>query len=133
MNILHWVKKENSGLFRTTLEIAHYEERQGHGVTLQAPTDEKLLYGNGKLSPDIESIHSQISVRSYHNGVPKFMWMHGEPLSSVGNKVSMKAIVDLAPMCEAFICMRREEKIIWASIKRTYYVPKGIDLEAPHA
>lgn len=41
----------------------------------------------------------------------------------------MKAIVDLAPMVDAFICMRKEEHIVWNSIKRTYYVPKGIDLE----
>ena len=57
------------------------------------------------------------------------MWMHGEPLSSVGNRVSMKAICDLAPQVEAFLCMRKEEQIIWNAIKRTYYVPKGIDLE----
>lgn len=86
------------------------------------------LYGRSD-DPDVECIHSQISIHSYHNNKPKFMWMHGEPLSSVANGVSMKAIVDLAPMCEAFICMRRDEQIIWNSIKKTYLVPKGIDLE----
>ncbi len=77
----------------------------------------------------MEIVHSQLPITSYHNGKPKFMWMHGEPQSSVGNGVSMKAIVDLAPMMEAFICMRKEEQIVWNSIKKTYYVPKGIDLE----
>jgi glycosyltransferase involved in cell wall biosynthesis len=57
------------------------------------------------------------------------MWMHGEPLSSVGNGVSMKAICDLAPSMDCFIAMRKEEMPIWNSIKRTYLVPKGIDLE----
>lgn len=41
----------------------------------------------------------------------------------------MKAIVDLAPLCDAFICMRKEEYPIWNTIKRTFVVPKGIDLE----
>jgi glycosyltransferase involved in cell wall biosynthesis len=122
------VKKENSGLYRTTLELAEAEERQGHNVTLIQPTEENPLYGNGR-NPDIELVHSQMSVNSYYNDKPKFMWMHGEPLSSVGNKVSMKAIVDLASKMDAFMCMRKEERIIWNSIKRTYYVPKGIDLE----
>lgn len=110
------------------LELATYEEKAGHTIAIRQPGEDKLIYGN-LSNPDVELIHSQLSVKSYHNGVPKFMWMHGEPLSSVGNKVSMKAIVDLAPMMEAFLCMRREEHIIWNSIKRTYYVPKGIDLE----
>jgi len=57
------------------------------------------------------------------------MLCHGEPLSSVGNGVSMKAIIDLAPLCDAFICMRKDEWPIWSSIKRTFVVPKGIDLE----
>ena len=47
---------------------------------------------------DIHTIHSQINIRTYHDGKPKIMWMHGEPLSSVGNGISMKAIVDLAPI-----------------------------------
>jgi glycosyltransferase involved in cell wall biosynthesis len=131
LNLLHWVKKENSGLFRSTLELATYEEKAGHTITLRQPTGNGALYGNG-ATPDVELVHSQLSIDSYYNGSPKFMWMHGEPLSSVGNGVSMKAIVDLAPMMDAFICMRKEEHIIWNSIKRTYYVPKGIDLELYH-
>ena len=128
MKITHWVKKENSGLFRSTLELANYEEKQGHSIALREPTGEAPIYGILQ-DPDIELVHSQLPTTSYHNGKPKGMWMHGEPLSSVGNKVSMKAIVDLAPMMDFFMCMRKEEKIVWDSIKRTYYVPKGIDLE----
>jgi glycosyltransferase involved in cell wall biosynthesis len=110
------------------LELATYEEKAGHEIAIKSPGDGVSIYG-GEFVPDIELVHSQLNVRSYHNGIPKIMWMHGEPLSSVGNKVSMKAIVDLAPQMEAFICMRREEQIIWNTIKRTYYVPKGIDLD----
>lgn len=128
MNITHYVRKEESGLFRSTLELATYEEKQGHNVTLRQPTGSDAIYGNGS-DPDVELIHSQLPPESYYNNVPKFMWCHGEPLSSVGNKVSMKAIVDMASKVDAFVCMRREEQIIWNSIKRTYYVPKGIDLE----
>jgi glycosyltransferase involved in cell wall biosynthesis len=93
------------------------------------PSSGDVYYGGNNGQPDVELIHSQLSVTSYHNSRPKFMWMHGEPLSSVGNKVSMRAIVDLAPVMDAFVCMRKEEHIIWNSIKRTYLVPKGIDLE----
>ena len=128
MNIMHYVKKESSGLFRSTLELAVYEEKQGHKIMMREPSAETALYG--MLNEwDVDVIHSQFSMAQYHNNKPHFMWMHGEPLSSVGNGVSMRAIVDLAPMMNAFICMRREEQIIWNSIKHTYYVPKGIDLE----
>lgn len=128
MNLMHYVKKESSGLFRSTLELAVYEEKAGHKVELKEPSSEAPLYG--RLTEwDVDVIHSQMPITQYHNGKPRFMWMHGEPLSSVGNGVSMRAIVDLAPMMDAFICMRREEHIIWNSIKKTYYVPKGIDLE----
>lgn len=128
MNILHWMKKENSGLARSTLELAEYEEKLGHKVCIKQPTEDMPIYGveNGI---DVHCIHSQLNMRTYHDGKPKFMWMHGEPLSSVGNGISMKAIVDLAPLIDAFICMRKEEHIIWNSIKRTYRVPKGINLE----
>lgn len=128
MKLRHWVKKENSGLFRTTLELANYEEKQGHKITLVEPSTSAPIYGRLD-DPDVEVIHSQFGMQEYHNGKPVFMWMHGEPLSSVGNGVSMKAIVDLAPMCDAFIAMRKEEIPIWSSIKKTYLVRKGIDLE----
>jgi glycosyltransferase involved in cell wall biosynthesis len=127
MNILHWMKKENSGLARSTLEIAAAEEKQGHKVCIKQPGEDMAIYGveNGT---DVHCVHSQIGTRTYHDGKPKIMWMHGEPLSSVGNGVSMKAIVDLAPLMDAFICMRKEELDVWSSIKRTYLVPKGVDL-----
>jgi glycosyltransferase involved in cell wall biosynthesis len=131
MNILHWMKKEVSGLARSTLEIAKYEEKQGHSVCIKQPAEDMPLWGIDK-DMQLHSIHSQLHPRAYHDGKPKVMWMHGEPLSSVGNGISMKAIVDLAPMCDAFICMRKEEQPIWNTIKRTYLVPKGIDLEIYH-
>jgi len=131
VNVLHWMKKENSGLARTTLELAKYEERQGHGVCIKQPHEDTPIYGR-EVETDVHSIHSQINIKAYHDGKPKVMWMHGEPLSSVGNGISMKAIVDLAPVCDAFICMRKEEWPIWNSIKRTFVVQKGIDLEDYH-
>lgn len=124
------MKSEKSGLAFTTLELVKAEEQQGHGVELRQP-DQTVLYG-GVDAPDVHLIHSQIHPSTYHDRVPKFLWTHGEALSSVGNGVSMKAIVDLAPICEAFICMRKEEWSSWNSIKRTYVVPKGIDLERFH-
>lgn len=132
MRIRHFMRKERSGLAFSTLEWCKYEERQGHEVCLQQPQETAPIYtskGWGQDPPDVEVIHSQLATTSYHNGAPKFMVMHGEPLSSVGNGISMKAIVDLAPLCEAFLCMRQEEQPIWSAIKRTYLVPKGIDLE----
>ena len=131
------MKKEKSGLAFTTLELVQAEEKQGHGVCVREPSDAvggpgPVLYGNPDLHFDAEIIHSQLPITSYHNGLPKFMWMHGEPLSSVGNGVSMKAIVDMAPKVDAFLAMRQEELAIWNSIKRTYLVPKGIDLARFH-
>ena len=122
------MKKEDSGLVRSTLEIVKYEERFGHGVCVKQPTEDMPLYGIEK-NIDIHSIHSQLSPKAYHDGKPKIMWMHGEPLGSVANGISMKAILELAPVVDAFICMREEEQVVWNSIKRTYRVPKGIDLE----
>jgi glycosyltransferase involved in cell wall biosynthesis len=130
VKLRHWMKKEASGLAFSTLELVKTEERQGHGVELRQP-DQSVLYG-GIDVPDVHLIHSQIHPSTYHDRIPKLLWTHGEPLSSVGNGVSMKAIVDLAPMCEAFICMRKEEWSAWQSIKKTYVVPKGIDLERFH-
>ena len=137
MNLIHYMKPERSGLAFTTLELVQAEEKQGHGVCLREPTDADgapgaVLYGNPDLAFDVECIHSQMPITSYHNRVPKFLWMHGEPLSSVGNGVSMKAIVDMAPKIDAFIAMRREEVDVWSSIKRTYLVQKGIDLDRFH-
>lgn len=130
MQLRHHMKREVSGLAYSTLEIVKAEEQQGHRVELREPTSGVVLYGEGQVdTPDVHLIHSQISPQTYHDRIPKFLWTHGEPLSSVGNGVSMKAIVDLAPICEAFISMRKEEWAAWNSIKKTYVVPKGIDLE----
>jgi len=128
MNLLHWMKKENSGLARSTLEIVKYEEIAGHKVCIKQPHEDMPIYGieNGT---DLHCVHSQLHANRYHDGIPKIMWMHGEPLSSVGNGISMKAIVDLAPLMDAFICMRKDEHPIWNTIKRTYLVQKGIDLD----
>lgn len=129
MRITHHMRWENSGLAHTTLEIAEEEQRQNHKIRFQEPSKGKPLLEDFSGLPDIHLIHSQLHPSTYHDGVPKVMWMHGEPLGSVGNGISMRAIVDLAPICEAFICMRKEEWPIWNSIKRTYVVKKGIDLE----
>jgi glycosyltransferase involved in cell wall biosynthesis len=129
MKVLHHMKKENSGLARTTLEIVKYEERLGHKVCIKEPTGEMPIYGTMNGDADIHAIHSQLGLKAYHDNKPKVMFMHGEPLSSVGNGVSMKAIVDLAPMVDAFIAMRKDEMPIWQSIKRTFLVDKGVDLE----
>jgi glycosyltransferase involved in cell wall biosynthesis len=128
------MRKEKSGLAFTTLELVQAEEQQGHGVLLREPTNKtgmpgQVLYGQSDLSPDVECVHSQMPLTSYFGKVPKFLWMHGEPLSSVANGISMKAIVDMAPKVDAFIAMRTEELRYWQSIKRTYVVPKGIDLD----
>jgi glycosyltransferase involved in cell wall biosynthesis len=127
MKIAHYMRKEKSGLAFTTLEIVAEEERQGHAVSLKTPSESKLLYGQ-ELDPDIECIHSQLPQTSYHNRKPRVMFCHGEPLSSIANGVSMRAIVDLLPLLDCFIAMRQEEYKVWSSLKRTYVVPKGIDL-----
>jgi hypothetical protein len=129
VKLLHWLRKENSGLAHTTLELIEEETRQGHLVRVQEPSSETPLYATFDGPPDVHCIHSQLHPSAYHDGIPKVMWMHGEPLSSVGNGISMRAIVDLAPVCDAFICMRQDEHPVWNAIRRTYVVPKGINLE----
>lgn len=124
------MKKENSGLGRSTLEFAKFEAKQGHTVTVREPSG-GVIWGK-EVTADIHCVHSQLDIHTYFDGKPKAMWMHGEPLSSIGNGISMKAIVDLAPKMDTFICMRKEEWPIWNSIKRTHLVPKGVDLEEFH-
>lgn len=126
------MKKEMSGLAYSTLELAKFEERQGHQVGVREPSDQRALYGRVNGDCDVHAVHSQLNMDAYTDRKPKLMWMHGEPLSSVGNGVSMRAIVDLAPKMDAFICMRREEYQVWSSIKKTFLVQKGIDLERFH-
>lgn len=137
MNIGHWMRKEKSGLAFTTLELVKAEQAQGHGVFVREPSNAEglpgaLLFGREEIEADVECVHSQMPTSSYFTTAPKFLWCHGEPLSSVANGVSMKAIIDMAPKVEAFIAMRREEWSTWNSIRRTYLVPKGIDLERFH-
>jgi glycosyltransferase involved in cell wall biosynthesis len=127
VKIAHHMKLEKSGLAFTTLEIVKAEQEQGHEVVIRQP-DDAVMYGGFDGPPDVHVIHSQICPKYYHDKIPKFLLLHGEALSSVGNGVSMRAIVDLAPICEAFIAMRPEEWSSWASIKRTYVVRKGLDL-----
>lgn len=127
MKVAHHLKRENSGLMHTTLELSEEEERQGVSVSIRECSTNNLLYGFDG-GPDIHLIHSQMHPAHYHDAVPKLMWMHGEPLGSVGNGISMRAIVDLAPLCDAFICMRKEEWPVWNAIRRTHLVTKGIDL-----
>ena len=84
MKLLHWMKDENSGLARTTLELVKYEELQGHAPVIRQPESEKPLYGIDGGDADVDLIHSQIGGSSFHDKTrPKIMWMHGEPLSSV--------------------------------------------------
>lgn len=128
MNITSWLRKESSGLAHTTLELVKATEDLGHPVCIRQPHDGMPIWHPSEET-DLHLIHSQIHPSYYHDHVPKCMVMHGEPLSSVGNGVSMKAIVDLAPLCDFFLCFRREEWSIWNSIRRTHYVPKGVDLE----
>ena len=127
MNVTKYLRRENSGLARTCLEHAKYEERLGHNIAIREPQG-RLLWGKDH-QPDVYTIHSQCAITAYHDGKPKFLVTHGEPLSSVGNGISMKAIVEMAGIMDAFIAMRKGELPIWNLIRRTYYVPKGVDLE----
>ena len=127
MNITKFMRRENSGLTRTTLEHAKYEALLGHNVVVREPQG-KLLWGR-EADTDIYTIHSQCDVTTYHDGKPKILLCHGEPLSSVGNGMSMRAVVDMASLMECLICMRRGELSIWNLIRKTHYVPKGVDLE----
>jgi len=115
-------------LVQTTLELANEEMEQGHEVCIRQPSTEESIFGHIE-KPDVHCIHTQLGRSAYYDGVPKFFWAHGEPLLSVGNRQSMKGILELATHCEAFICMREEEQQIWKHIKKTFVVPKGISLK----
>jgi glycosyltransferase involved in cell wall biosynthesis len=129
LRILHWVKREKSGLFKTTLELAKYEERQGHQISLRTPSDNKLIYGFAGDDFDIQCIHSQINPMYYKDGKPKILFLHGEPNYGILNKVSINAIMDLLPIVDAMIAFNQHEADIWNSFKRVYVIQKGIDLE----
>lgn len=131
MHLTSWLRKEKSGLAYTTLELVEATEKLGHPVCIRQPSDGMPIWHPSEET-DLHLIHSQLHPHYYSDGKPKIMFMHGEPLSSVGNGISMRAIVDLAPLCDAFICMRKEEWSTWNAIRRTYCVPKGVDLEKYH-
>lgn len=122
------MNKEASGLGTSTLELAKYEELAGHQVTVRQPSG-GLIYGHGG-EYDVTAAHHQLDQTQYFDGKPKFLWTHGEPLSSVGNGISMRATVEMASKCSAFISMRKDEIPLWRMIHpNTYLVTKGIDLD----
>lgn len=129
MKILHFLKKEKSGLFNTTLELVKYEERLGHKVSLRTPKDNKTFYGFADDDFDLICIHSQIFPYYYKDKRPKILFLHGEPDYGMMVKISTQAILDLVPICDAFIAFNPDEAKIWSSFKRTYTITKGIDLE----
>lgn len=130
MKIVHWVKRENSGLLRTTVELAKYEERLGHEVSLRTPKEREVIHGFTGEDFDIHAIHSQIPPGAYKDGKPKILFLHGEPDYGMLYKVSTQAIMDLAPLVDAFVAFNEKEAVLWNSFKRTYVIPKGIDLES---
>lgn len=130
MKILHWVKKENSGLLRTVVELAKYEERAGHTIQLRSPDKNIMLYGKPEEDFDIHCIHSQINPKYYKDGKPKMLFLHGEPDYGMLIKISTQAIMDLAPIVDTFIAFNKDEANIWNSFKRTRVITKGIDLES---
>ena len=93
MRIVHWMKREKSGLAYTTIELAAAEEKLGHQVCIREPSG-NVLYGQPSDDCDVELIHSQLPVQSYHNGKVRFCWMHGEPMRTW---LPMNRIVAVAP------------------------------------
>lgn len=130
MKILHWVRKENSGLFRTAFELASGEEKLGHEVSIRTPKEESHIYGFRDDEYDVHCVHSQLPTKYYKDGKPKVLFLHGEPDYGVLHKVSTSAIMDLVPIVDAFVAFNQDEADIWNSFKRTYVIPKGIDLES---
>lgn len=128
MRIQHLMSKEASGLATSTLELAKYEQLAGHSVCVRQPTG-GVIYGTcGQY--DVTSAHHQLDPSQYYDGKPKILWTHGEPLSSIGNGISMRATVEMASKCSAFISMRKDELSLWRMIHpNTYLVTKGIDLD----
>lgn len=129
MKILHWVKKEPSGLFRTVVEIAKYEEKLGHHVALRMPKENQTFYGFTDDDFDVHAVHSQINPYYYKDKKPKVLFLHGEPDYGMLHKVSTQAIMDLIPLMDCLVAFNPDEATIWNSFKRTYVIPKGIDLE----
>jgi len=130
LKIVHWVKKENSGLFRTTFELAINEERVGCEISLRTPKEQTVIYGFEGNKFDIHCIHSQIPPVFYKDKRPKVLFLHGEPDYGMLYKVSTSAIMDLATLVDAFVAFNEAEARLWSSFKRTYVIPKGIDLDS---
>ena len=129
MKITHWLKQENSGLFRTTAELTKYEMQLGHTVSLRDPHTNRTFFGFADDDFDIHCVHSQIHPHYHKDGKPKVLFLHGEPDYGMLHKVSITAIMKLVPIIDAFIAFNEDEAKIWNSFKRTYVIPKGIDLE----
>jgi len=130
LKIVHWLKKENSGLFRTTFELAKNEEALGHEISLRTPKEQQLIYGFGGEEFDIHCIHSQIPPAYFKDKRSKVLFLHGEPDYGMLYKVSTSAIMDLVPIVDAFIAFNPAEARLWETFKRTYVIPKGIDLDS---
>jgi len=129
MRIAHWVNKEGSGLFRTTVELAKYEEKAGHSISLRSPDTNETFYGFTDNDFDIHCIHSQLHPHCLKDNKPKMLFMHGEPDYGMIGMGSVSAIMDLIPFMDAAIAFNPDEARIWNSFKRTYVIQKGIDLE----
>ena len=129
MKILHWVKKEKSGLVKTVGELGTYEEKMGHSISLRTPSECQTIYGFKDDNTDIHCIHSQINPIYYKDGKPKILFLHGEPDYGMMTKISISAIMDLVPLVDCMIAFNEDEAKIWNSFKRTYVIPKGINLD----
>ena len=129
MKILHWLKKEKSGLFQTTVELAKYEEKLGHIVALREPAKNETFYGFRDDDFDIHCIHSQINPHYYKDGKPKILFLHGEPDYGMMNKISIQAILDMVSVIDCMVSFHPDEARMWNSFKRTYTITKGVDLE----
>jgi len=128
VKIQHVMSKENSGLATSTMELVKYELLAGHEAFVR-DTSGGLIHGQGSQY-DITVAHHQLRADQYFDGKPKFLINHGEPLSSFGNGISMKATVEMATKCSAFICMRKDEVPLWKMIHpATFLVDKGLDLD----
>jgi glycosyltransferase involved in cell wall biosynthesis len=130
LKIVHWLKKENSGLFRTTFELAVNEEKLGHEVSLRTIAERQTFYGFQGDDFDLHCIHSQLPPIFWKDSRPKMLFLHGEPDYGMLHKISTSAIMDLAPVVDAFIAFNEKEAALWNSFKRTYVIPKGIDLDS---
>uniref|UniRef100_A0A6H1ZI52 Putative glycosyltransferase n=1 Tax=viral metagenome TaxID=1070528 RepID=A0A6H1ZI52_9ZZZZ len=129
MKIVHWVKREQSGLFRTTIELAKYEEKLGHSAALRQPQGNQTFYGFSDDDFDVHCIHSQIHPHYYKDNKPKFLFMHGEPDYGMMNKVSVTAVMDLIPIVDTLIAFNKDEAKIWNTFKRTHVITKGVDTD----